>query len=185
MATDPFATLGFAHQYAIDKSALDRRYRELQQALHPDRHASAPASARALTLHKAVAVNEAYRVLRDDLKRGEALLQVLGGHVTEHSADPELLMEMMELRGALTEARAVTDAVEVARLAGVVAKNADGARSELAAAFMQLQSVGTGAGVDSAKSGALLAHAQQLLGRLRYYHRFQEEVARFEDEALA
>jgi molecular chaperone HscB len=185
MATDPFATLGFAHQYAIDKSALDRRYRELQQALHPDRHTSAPASARALTLHKAVAVNEAYRVLRDDLKRGEALLQVLGGQVTEHVADPELLMEMMELREALTEARTAAAADEVARLAGVVAKKAEGARSELAAAFTQLQSVDAGVSTDSAKSGALLAHAQQLLGRLRYYHRFQEEVARFEDEALA
>jgi len=180
MVTDPFATLGFAHQYEIDKSALDRRYRELQQALHPDRHASAPASARALTLNKAVAVNEAYRILRDDLKRGEALLQVLGGQVTEHTADPELLMEMMELREALTEARAEAAADEVARLAGVVAKHAEAARSELTTVFAQLQAVGEG----EKKADALLAHAQQLLGRLRYYHRFHEEVARFEDEAL-
>ena len=47
---DPFATLGFERLYNLDKTLLDRRYRELQQALHPDKHASAPASERALTL---------------------------------------------------------------------------------------------------------------------------------------
>jgi molecular chaperone HscB len=114
---DPFATLGLPPRYHVDKDALDRRYRELQQALHPDRHASAPASERALTLHKAIEVNEAYRVLRDDQKRGEALLASLGGRISGQAADPELLMEMMELREGLSEARAQRDAAQVARLA--------------------------------------------------------------------
>ena len=68
---DPFATLGLPRRYDVDKVELDRRYRELQQTLHPDKHASAPASERALTLRKAIEVNEAYRVLRDDQKRAE------------------------------------------------------------------------------------------------------------------
>ena len=172
---DPFATLGLPRRYDVDKAALDRRYRELQQALHPDKHAGAAASARALTLRKAIEVNEAYRVLRDDQKRGEALLAALGGKVSDQAADPELLMEMMELRESLAEARADKDAAKVRQLAAAVAAQADAARAQLAQAFEALQ----GAPADEA-----LARAQALLGRLRYYRRFQEEVAMFEDEAL-
>ena len=175
---DPFATLGLPRRYDVDKVALDRRYRELQQTLHPDKHASAPAPERALTLRKAIEVNEAYRVLRDDQKRAEALLATLGGQVSEHTADPELLMEMMELREALSEARADKDAAQVAKLSAAVAQQAAGARNELAQVFEQLQET-------PEPSASALQRAQALLGRLRYYRRFQDEVAMFEDEALA
>ena len=176
---DPFATLGLPQRYPIDKDVLDRRYRELQQTLHPDKHASAPASERALTLRKAIEVNEAYRVLRDDERRAEALLRALGGHASEQAADPELLMEMMERREALSEARADKDAATVAQLSAAVAEQATAARQELAAVFDALH------GQPQPASGAsFLERAQALLGRLRYYRRFQDEVALFEDEAL-
>jgi len=173
---DPFATLGFERRYNLDKTLLDRRYRELQQALHPDKHASAPASERALTLRKAIEVNEAYRVLRDDQKRGEALLSLLGRELSDKAADPELLMEMMELREALSEARAANDPVLVARLAADVSEKALGAARKLAEVFARLEA--------ESRPEALVA-AQELLVRLRYYRRFQDEVAQFEDQALA
>jgi len=183
MPMDPFATLGLPPRYAIDRALLDRRYRELQQALHPDRHAAATASARALTLGKAVSVNDAYRILRDDIKRGEALLQVLAAQTQAgepaqaeraEQAEPELLMEMMELREALMEARAERDASEVVRLSAVVADKAQRTARELAETFAEIESTAQPA----------LSAAHKLLGRLRYYRRFQDEVAQFEDEAL-
>lgn len=174
---DPFATLGFERQYNLDKALLDRRYRELQQALHPDKHAAAPASERALTLRKAIEVNEAYRVLRDDQKRGEALLSLHGQSVTDQSADPELLMEMMELRETLSDAREARDTAQVARLSADVSQKAAAASRQLADTFARIER-------DDATQG-LWAEAQALLGRLRYYRRFQDEVALFEDEALA
>lgn len=173
---DPFATLGFERRYELDKAALDRRYRDLQQALHPDRFTSAGASERALNMQRAIAVNEAYRVLRDDQKRAEALLELWAGKTPEPPADPELLMEMMELREALAEARAQGQAEQVAKLAADVGEKAAAVRSALAEAFA----------ATSGKPGdAVLATARALLGRLRYYRRFQDEVALFEDEALA
>lgn len=172
---DPFATLGFERRYNLDKSLLDRRYRELQQALHPDKHASAPASERALTLRKAIEVNEAYRVLRDDQKRGEALLVALGRALSDQQADPELLMEMMELREALSEARAADDHGQVSRLAAEVSEKAAATSGELVEVFARLESK-----LDEAQ----LSAAQALLSRLRYYRRFQDEVAQFEDQAL-
>lgn len=177
---DPFATLGFERRYNLDKTLLDRRYRELQQALHPDKHASAPASARALTLRKAIEVNEAYRVLRDDQKRGEALLSLLGREMTEQAADPELLMEMMELREALSEARATDDPAQVARLAAEVNEKATATSRQLSEVFARLELEDAGG-----PRAQELSDAQALLSRLRYYRRFQDEVAQFEDQALA
>jgi molecular chaperone HscB len=176
---DPFATLGFPHRYDLDKKLLDQRYRELQQALHPDRHGSSAASQRALTLSKAVTVNEAYRILRDDLKRAEALLIVLSGQpVAQEPADPEMLMEMMEMREALSEARTAREAAQVARLSTAVGEKAAATQRELATLFTAIES-------ESTPAPAKLTAAQTLLGRLRYYRRFQDEVAQFEDEALA
>jgi molecular chaperone HscB len=165
---DPFATLGFERHYDLDKTLLDRRYRELQQALHPDKHASAPASERALTLNKAIEVNEAYRVLRDDHKRGEALLSLLGRQLTDQKPDQALLMEMMELRETLSDARAENDSARVAGLAAEVTEKATATCRQLSEAFAR----------------ASLDEAQTLLSRLRYFRRFQDEVAQFEDQAL-
>jgi len=184
MPMDPFATLGLPPRYDIDRALLDRRYRELQQALHPDRHAAATASTRTLTLSKAVSVNDAYRVLRDDIKRAEALLHVLAaqtqsGEPAERAeqAEPELLMEMMELREALMEARVERNASEVARLSGVVGEKANLTARELAETFAEIESA-------ARPAQTALSTAHKLLGRLRYYRRFQDEVAQFEDEAL-
>jgi molecular chaperone HscB len=166
---DPFATLGFDRRYDLDKAELERRYRDLQSALHPDKHTGAAASQRSMTLRKAIEVNEAYRVLRDDAKRAEALLAALGGKPSSEPADPELLMEMMELRESLAEARAAGAADRVRKLAAQVGELATSVRRDLVQAF---------------SGQPQLERVQGLLGRLRYYQRFLDEVAIFEDEAL-
>lgn len=176
---DPFATLGFERRFHLDKLLLERRYRELQQALHPDKHTKAPASERALTLRKAIEVNEAYRVLRDDQKRGEALLGLFGRQLTDQTADPELLMEVMELREALSDARAAADPAQVARLAAEVTEKATATSRQLAEVFARMEEAA------GEPTGQALSDAQTLLSRLRYYRRFQDEVAQFEDQALA
>ena len=66
---DPFATLGLARRYDVDPRELETKYRDLQRALHPDRHVSGSPSERRMSLSRAVEVNEAYRLLRDDLAR--------------------------------------------------------------------------------------------------------------------
>jgi molecular chaperone HscB len=176
---DPFATLGLARRYDLDKTELERRYRDLQQALHPDKYTSAPSSERTMTLRKAVEVNEAYRVLRDDGKRAEALLAALGGtnaRPTPEVAPQALLMDMMELREALFEARAAHDAQAVARLAEQVGAREREVQSALVTAFAAL--------AVEPQSDAL-ERTQALISRLRYYRRFLDEVAAFEDEALS
>ena len=76
---DPFATLGIARAFDVDLAAVEKTHRELSRALHPDRYVGAPARASArAALAKAVEVNEAWRVVRDPIRRAEALLALAG-----------------------------------------------------------------------------------------------------------
>lgn len=172
---DPFATLGLPREYALDSAELERRYRELQRALHPDRFVNASPSERRISLSKAVEVNEAYRVLKDDVRRGESLLALLGHSSAERSADPELLMEVMELREALSDAKHAKDLLRVRKLAEAVGGQAAEVSTQLKAAFESATSATSAAG--------LLAQPAALLSRLKYYRRFFDEVNVIEEEA--
>jgi molecular chaperone HscB len=122
-----------------------------------------------------VSVNDAYRALKDPLKRAEILLARHGAKVPERApADPALLMEVMELREALAEAKAERDLAKAHRLAGSVQAMEDAALSTLRKALHELTQ-----GVEHGRE-----HAQKALGRLRYFRRFHDEVARFEEELL-
>src|ERR1700759_5514360 len=163
---DPFTTLGLPRRYDLDRNELERRYRDLQQALHPDKFSAASASERQMNLRKAVEVNEAYRTLRDDAKRAELLLAAVGGGGRGEPVDPELLMEMMELRETLAEARAAQASERVAELAKQVREGESEVRSALIGAFARLE---------KDRAPAAISGARELVGRLRYYRRFLDE----------
>ena len=117
---DPFDTLGVLPEFDVDLGALEKRYRDLSRVLHPDRHVAGLAGERRIALGKAVEVNEAWRILRDPLRRAEALLRRRGSEVGEGAqgeVDPSFLMDMLEQREELSEARRKGDAAAVARLA--------------------------------------------------------------------
>src|SRR5271165_3863841 len=105
---DPFAILGIAPAFDVDLSVIEKTHRELSRTLHPDRYLGAGASERRAALAKAVEVNEAWRIVREPIRRAEALLRLRGvevGDAVEPAADPEFLTEMMEQREALADAR--------------------------------------------------------------------------------
>src|SRR5689334_10861752 len=97
---DAFDVLSLAPSFDLEAPELEKRYRELQKQLHPDKFVQASGSDKRASLVRAVNVNEAYRALRDELKRAEILFVRHGGKINEREqpADPELLMEVMELR---------------------------------------------------------------------------------------
>jgi len=107
-------------------------------------------------------------VLKSELSRAEALLRAGGRTVDrEHEkADPELLMEMIELREALSEARAAGDIARSRSLALAVERARAATRAELVEAFRQGD----------------LDRAQTLLSRMRYHVRFADEVRAIEEE---
>jgi len=172
---DAFDVLGLTPALELDLGALEQRYRDLQRALHPDKFVHASSSERRESLSRAVSVNEAYRLLKDDLRRAELLFtRYTGDKPDDHQprADPELLMEMMELREELAGARKRHDAERGQALSAEVRDRARAAREELGG---DLERLALGA---NAEARAKAAHA---LGRLRYYRRFLDEAAALED----
>ena len=171
---DAFDVLGLAPSFDLDVNELERRYRELQKQLHPDKFVHASSSERRDSLSRAVSVNDAYRILKDELKRAELLLaRRAGAALGEATVDPELLMEVMELREELASARKRRDITAARALGTLVAERAASETQKLRQSFTEL--------AQGHASGAaqMAAHA---LTRLRYFRRFQDEVAAIEDE---
>jgi molecular chaperone HscB len=171
---DPFATLGLERTYAIDLSRAEKTHRELSRALHPDRYASAGPGERREALERAVLVNEAWRVVRDPIRRAEALFALAGiavGDTHEPRPAPALLMDMMESREALADARSRRDRASVSALVADMTARKDAVEATLAAAFDVAAS-------DRAKLAPLVAK----LGELRYYRRFLEEASAIADD---
>jgi molecular chaperone HscB len=126
MSVDPgrnyFELFGLPAAFDIDADELAARYRELLRRLHPDKYASGSDQERRLSLQKTTLVNEAFRVLRDPIRRARYLLG-LGGvdpaEDTDTAMDPAFLAEQLELRESLNEAR--QDAAPLPRLSEIAA----------------------------------------------------------------
>jgi molecular chaperone HscB len=111
-----FELFGLPERFEVDLDLLAQRYRELQRVVHPDRYASASDQERRLAMQGASLVNQAVETLRDPLARGRYLLARRGvemGADHETTSDPEFLMEQMDLRESLAEARCRPDPYQV------------------------------------------------------------------------
>lgn len=107
--------------FAIDGAALDRAYREVQREVHPDRFTIASDAEKRLAAQWATRANEAYKTLKSPLNRGRYLLRIHGIDTEEESntAMPvDFLMQQMEWREAVVEARRSRDETRLAELAG-------------------------------------------------------------------
>jgi molecular chaperone HscB len=109
---DHFALFGLPRRQMLDELDLERKYRDVQAQVHPDKHAHLPDADKRLAMQWATKVNEAYLALKSPLKRAEYLLGLLGHdpQIERNTAMPaDFLMHQMELREAVAEARAGGD----------------------------------------------------------------------------
>jgi molecular chaperone HscB len=123
-------------------------------------------------------LNDAYKVLKQPIRRAEYLLKVEGidigderpqsatGQTKQLVVDPQLLIEIMELRELLAEARAEKNERRVEALA------ADVGRRQAAA----MQVVEGGFAVYEAGDKSQLDAIARALVSLRYYARFMDEA---------
>jgi molecular chaperone HscB len=123
-ASNHFELLGLPAKYAVDPAQLEQRYRELQSQVHPDRFASGTEAERRVAMQWATRANEAYRTLRDPVHRARYLLGLKGydtGEETNTSMPPDFLMQQMEWRETVAEAREARDALRLRGLRGEIA----------------------------------------------------------------
>ncbi len=95
-----FETFSFSTLFEIDLDLLEKKYLEFQRQFHPDRSSTAD-------IEKSIAVNEAYEILKNPLKRASHILQLhnidLENDSTAPKADLATLQEILELQEKVEE----------------------------------------------------------------------------------
>lgn len=166
-----FELFGLPATYDVDSADLAARYRELQKRFHPDRFASATESERRLAMQMTSQINAAHQTLRDPVLRGRYLLGLQGvmtDEETDTRMDPAFLMEQMELREALDEARQATD--RGGRLQALAAR----------AAAMLEERVGWLRDALSEQAGAGHRRARNLVREMQFLQKLERELEELE-----
>ncbi len=111
---DYFSVFGLAPRLKIDLAALEQEFHRLSRRLHPDRFARASESEKEWSLADTALLNDAYRTLKDPLRRTEYMLKLQGAEMGAASADEkdrenpsrvptDLLEEVFDLNMQLEE----------------------------------------------------------------------------------
>jgi molecular chaperone HscB len=115
-----FEVFSLPPKLGIDAAALEKSFYRLSRESHPDRFASKPAEEQAAATERSSLLNDAYRTLRDPIRRTEYLLETEGVEMEEQSVKatesarasgtqkkqivpPDLLEEAFELNMQLEE----------------------------------------------------------------------------------
>ena len=112
-----FELFGIPQQFAQDRAVLDARWKELQREAHPDKFAAQGAAAQRVAMQWSVRINEAYQRLKDPMKRASYLCELHGAPINaeNNTAMPtDFLMQQMQWRDALEEAKTIEDFEEIA-----------------------------------------------------------------------
>ena len=110
--TDYYELLGIPRSLNLSLDELQKRYYELSRQLHPDRFMQKPEAEQQRALDLSSALNDAYRALKDRVKRAQYMLSLEGFDIGEQRSKdvpPELLEEVFELNMALEEMRSGDD----------------------------------------------------------------------------
>jgi len=82
---DYFTFFGFPRKLNLDTAGLEKEFYALSRRLHPDLFAQANPEERAFSLEQSSMLNDAYRTLKDPIKRTEYLLRLEGVELEEQS----------------------------------------------------------------------------------------------------
>jgi len=168
---DFFSLFGLPVRFEVDQASLDEAYRTVQSQAHPDRFAKAGDAERRVAMQWAAHANEAYRTLRQPLKRAIYLLSLRGVDIQAENNTamaPAFLMQQMEWREALQEA--VEDRA-ADRLDALLRDLRQERRERLAA---------LGALLDAGDNDAASAAARQLMFIEKIEHDTSEAIDRLE-----
>ena len=110
---------GLSRGFEVDPQDLETRWKARAAAVHPDRFANASDAEKRVAMQWSARVNEAYRVLRDPLKRAQYLCE-LAGFPTENQVgvgmDMAFLGQQMQWRETLETLEDQSDSAALAEL---------------------------------------------------------------------
>ncbi|XP_051549106.1 iron-sulfur cluster co-chaperone protein HscB-like isoform X1 [Myxocyprinus asiaticus] len=104
--TNYFDLLNCEQTFSVDNQKLQKRYVELQRVLHPDNFCQKSSKEQEYSERQSALVNKAYRTLQKPLSRAVYMLKLQGillEEGTDATADPQFLLEIMEINESLEE----------------------------------------------------------------------------------
>ncbi|WP_332876795.1 Fe-S protein assembly co-chaperone HscB [Massilia sp. S19_KUP03_FR1] len=114
-----FELFNLPARFDVDAAALDQAYRDVQGRVHPDKFVNATDAEKRVAMQWATRANEAYQTLKHPQKRAQYLCELNGVDLQTESntAMPmDFLMQQMEWREELGDARAAKDGIALDRL---------------------------------------------------------------------
>ncbi len=172
--SDFYEIFGLPRSLNLSLDDLQKRFYELSRQLHPDRFMQKPEAERQRALDMSSALNDAYRTLKDPVKRAQYLLTLEGFDIGEQRSKdvpPELLEEVFELNMALEEMRAGDDSARPQ-----LEQAEKNFSNMLAETDQQLQS--RFAQYDLSQAPDVLGEIRNLLNRRKYILNLVSEVER-------
>ncbi|NWW29393.1 HSC20 protein, partial [Panurus biarmicus] len=157
---DLFRLMDCDRSFRIDARQLQRRFRSLQRAVHPDRFGQRPPKEQYYSEQHSSLINKAYQTLLNPLSRGLYLLELSGvepAQETDCDADSAFLMEIMEINEKLAEPKNEANLEEIETLIKV--KQEELTR-EVTAAFERDD----------------LQEAKKLLAKMKYFANLEDKL---------
>ena len=108
--------------FRIDRASLDAHYRQMQAVIHPDKFASRPSSEQRLAAARSADLNTAYQTLKNSALRAQYLCDLqadssdVGDRASAAKLPAEFLIQQMQYREALSDAKAQRSASQLADL---------------------------------------------------------------------
>lgn len=170
LKSDFFSLFHLPVRFQLDSTALEHAYRDLQAQVHPDKFTHLPEADQRISMQMATRVNEAYQTLRKPVDRARYLLALKGVETQEetNTAMPiDFLMQQMEWREAIEEARQAGNVDDLDDLEARMQRDAKVLQQQLASALDQEQDYAKAAGI---------------VRKLRFFEKLSEEIAGAFDE---
>lgn len=163
-----FELFQLSPSFVLDPMVLNQAYRTLQAQYHPDRFVGDDSVNAQTVLQKSADINEAYQVLKSDVRRAEHLLKLQGIDVeTERTvSDPELLMQQLMHREQLQEIADAQDESALEVFSHSILQQYQDVVVQIQNAFEQQQ----------------WHQAADLATELKFLSRLQQQISDLEDE---
>ncbi len=115
-----FKLFDLDQSFCIDLSTLERHYRKIQSAVHPDRFVTASSAEKLSAMQQATLANEAYQTLKKPASRAKYLLslsQIDATQETNTAMPMDFLIQQMAWRETLEDCKADKDIAGLEQLA--------------------------------------------------------------------
>ena len=173
---DYFEVFGLPRVLGIDLAALEKTFYELSRKYHPDYFTTAPPAEKTQAVRMTALLNDAYRTLRQPVRRVEYLISLYGFKADGSKVPQSLLMEVFEINEQLEQIKAGRASVEeIDSLRAQITEKRERFDAELQQASLEWDALVMGSSPET-KLKEQLANLTEILSESSYIRNLEREL---------